>query len=308
MANIKEDDLNIQIMKNFILILIVIIPSIGFGQTPKTLSEILWSRVNNCYSMFEDWDDDGVPEFDKIDDSKNGYLKISGSWPTCGCSCSSEVGAYKNGNREYIILQSDRVECSWERKVSSNKDLKSVLPLNFGINQFTSEEIDWKNDYSIFYVDVEIPRIGTDTKVRIELVPFGLLPQGENPICFEYKQEKPNKSLHGIRNVAKEMSDENTINYLLEGSFEKISSEDNQLISKEIGTDDSRFKSIAEIQEYLLHLKTVYDIYSGLKTNELIFGWNRNESRFFIKEEGERLPQISFVEFLIDNKYWSWMC
>jgi hypothetical protein len=153
---------------------------------------------------------------------------------------------------------------------------------------------DWKNDYSIFYLEVEIPRIGTDTKVRLELIPFGLLPQGENLVCFEYKQEKPYKSLNGIRDLAKEMSDENTIDYLLNGSFDKILSLDNQLISKEIGTDDSRFKSIEEMREYLLRLKSVYDLYCTLKTNELILGWNRNESRFFIKGEGARLSQMSF--------------
>ena len=295
-------------MKNIILILVVLIPSIGFGQTQKTLSDILWSRVNNCYSMFEDADNDGVPEFSKIDDSKNGYLKISGSWPTCGCSCSSEVGAYKNDIGEYIILQSDRVECSWERKISSNKELKSILPVNFGINNFTPEQIDWEKNFSIFYLNIEIPRIGTDTKVRLELVPFGLKPQGEKLICFEYKQEKPFKSLHGIRDVAIEMSDEKTIDHILNGSFDKISTADNQLILKEIGTDDSRFKSKEEMREYLLHLKNIYDIYSKLKTDELILGWNRDESRFYIKSEGKKIPQISFIDFLITNRYWDWMC
>lgn len=295
-------------MKNIFFILVVIIPLIGFGQKQETLSDILWSRVNNCYSMFDDMNDDGIPDFNKIDDSKNGYLKISGGWPTCGCSCSSTIGAYKNSEGEFIFLQSDMVLCNWERRISSNKDLKNIFPENFGINNFTSQQTDWKNDYSIFYLDVEIPRIGTDTKVKLELIPFGLFPQGENPICIEYKQEKTNKSLHGIRNVAKKMSDENTLNYLLNGSFEKISSADNQLISKEIGTDDSRFKSIEEIQEYLLLLKSVYDLSCRLKTNELLLGWNRNESRFFIKGEGDKLPQKSFIEFLIDNKYWSWMC
>jgi hypothetical protein len=295
-------------MKDLLLILVVLVPSIGFGQKQETLSDILWNRVNSCYSMFEDMNDDGVPDFNKIDDSKNGYLKISGSWPTCGCSCSSTVGAYKNIEGEFIFLQSDMVLCSWERRIHSNKELEDILPESFGINNFALEQIDWKNDYSMFYLDVEIPRIGTDTKVKLELIPFGLLPQGLNPICFEYKQVKPYKSLYGIKDVAKEMSDKKTIDYILNGSFDKISTVDNKLILKEIGNDDSRFKSIEEMREYLLHLKKVYDIYSKLKTNELILGWNRNESRFYIKSEGEKLQQISFIDFLIDNRYWDWMC
>ncbi|SHJ98109.1 hypothetical protein SAMN04488028_102365 [Reichenbachiella agariperforans] len=306
LANIK--DRKIQVLRNIILTLVILIPAIGFGQSQKTLSEILWSRVNSCYSMFEDMDDDGIPDFNKIDDSKNGYLKISGSWPTCGCSCSSEVGAFKNSSGSYIILQSDEVECCWERRISSNHDLIEILPDGFGINNFTSEPIKSDMDYSVFFLGIEIPRIGTDTKVKIELIPFGLFPKGVNLICFEYQQENHHKYLYGIRDVAKEMSDIETINYLLNGSFDKISPTDNLLISKEIGTDDSRFKSMEEMREYLIQLKNTYDLYCKLKTNELILGWNRNESKFYIKDEGEKIQQITFRDFLINNRYWSWMC
>ena len=295
-------------MKNILLFFVIVIPSLVCGQKQETLSGILWGRVNNCYSMFEDMDDDGVLDFNKIDDSQNGYLKISGSWPTCGCSCNSTVGAYKNSEGKYVILQSDQVECSWERKISSNLELKEVLPIDFGINSFTSEHIDSESDYSVFFIDIEIPRIGTDTKVKIELVPFGLRPKGENLICFGYKVEKPYKFLYGIRNVAKGISDPNTISYLLNGSFDKISSSDNTLISKLLGPEDDRFESMEELSEYLKELKNTYDLYCKLKTNELILGWNRNESRFFIKGTGEKIPEISFREFLINNSYWSWMC
>ncbi|MGB1217431.1 MAG: hypothetical protein ACPG5P_06120, partial [Saprospiraceae bacterium] len=251
-------------MKHISLVLVVIIPILGFGQTQQTLSKILWSRVNNCYSMFEDWNEDGVPEFDKIDDAKNGYLKISGSWPTCGCSCSSEVGAYKDNDGEYTILQSDEIVCSWERKISSNKELKDILPLDFGVNSFMIEHIDDKSYAPIFLIDFEIPRIGTDTKVRLELIPLGLFPQGDNLICFEYKEQQARKPLHGIRNIAKEIADTNSLTHLLNGDFDKISAVDKDLISKEIGTADSHFKSITEIQEYLIKLKKTYDVYANL--------------------------------------------
>lgn len=296
-------------MKSIILILAVLFPSMGFGQTQKILNEILWSRVNSCYSMFEDMDNDGIPDFNKIDDAKNGYLKISGSWPTCGCSCSSEVKAYKNSSGDYVILQSDQVECNWERRTSSNQDIIELLPNGFGINNFTSEPVIGEKDYSLFYFDVEIPRIGTDTKVKIELIPFGLFPNGEKLICFEYQQQENNiKSLYEIPNIVKGMSDTESINYLLDGSFDKISPIDTQLISNEIGIYDNQFRSMEEMREYLIQLKNVYDVYCKLKTDELILGWNRNESKFYIKGEGEKIPQITFREFLINYRYWGWLC
>ncbi len=296
------------IMKNIFLIILTIIPLGGFGQSPKSLSEILWNRVNECYSMFEDMDDDGVPDFNKIDDSKNGYLKISGSWPTCGCSCSSTVGAYKNNDGTYIILQSDKELCSWERKISSNRDMKEILPIDFGINSFLLERIDTELSTPIFFVDFEIPRFGTDTKVKLELVPLGLSTKGDNLICFEYGQNESCKSLYHIKKIAKEMSDKNTLNYLLTGEFEKITSEDDKLIQKGIGSDDSRFESLKEMQEYLLRIKKVYDVYCKLETKELVLGWNRAQSRFYIKGKGGCIEQVKFIDFLKSCSYWDWMC
>ncbi|MCW3789702.1 hypothetical protein [Plebeiibacterium sediminum] len=295
-------------MKNIFLIILSVIPLLGFGQSQKSLSEILWSRVSHCYSMFEDMDDDGVPDFNKIDDSKNGYLKISGSWPTCGCSCSSTVGAYKNNEGEYIILQSDKELCSWERKISSNKNINEILPIDFGINSFLSEKLEIKYSNPIFFIDVEIPRVGTDTKVKIELVPLGLFPYGDNLICFEYGQNKSCKSLYLFKDIVNKMTDINTLDYLLAGEFEKINTVDNKLIQKGIGTDDSRFDSLNEMQEYLLRVKKVYDIYCKLETKELILGWNRIESRFYIKRKGECIVQVSFIDFLKSSEYWDWMC
>ncbi len=298
-------------MKYLYLFFTVLVPTLGIGQTTNSLSEMLWNRVNNCYSKFEDYDDDGIPEYNKIDDSKNGYLKIWGGWPTCGCSCSSTIGAYKNSDGQYILLQSDNFSCSWERKVSSNRELVDVLPINFGLNNFFSGQITEKIESPIFFIDFEIPRIGTDTKVKIELVPFGLKPDGDNLLCYEYIEYQGYsncKSLYSIKEIAEEIQDIKTLDYLLAGDFNKISRFDNNLILKAIGTDDSRFKSIEEIQKYLKQIKSIYNIYSKLETIELTLGWNRIESRFYIKETGTKPENISFRDFLIKNKYWSWMC
>lgn len=298
-------------MNHIIKIFLFFISLSAYGQTTNSLSKILWSRVQTCYSMFEDMDDDGIPDFESIDDSKNGYLKISGGWPTCGCSCSSTVGAYKNEAGRYIILQSDKALCSWERKVSSNTDLKEILPDDFGINSFISGEISEKFANPIFLVDFEIPRIGTDTKLTIELVPFGLRPDGNELLCFEYKEkERYNncKSIHRIGDIAEDIQEIGTLDYLLTGDFDKISQADNVVIEKAIGDDDSRFQSKEEIQQYLRELKKAYKVYILIESTELTLGWNRQDSRFFIKEKGNKPNRLTFKDFLIKNKYWGPVC
>jgi hypothetical protein len=50
----------------------------------ETGSALLWKFVDPCYSLLEDMDGDGKVDGDIVDDTKNGYLSVSGSYPTCG--------------------------------------------------------------------------------------------------------------------------------------------------------------------------------------------------------------------------------
>ncbi|MBN1638701.1 MAG: hypothetical protein JW866_07030, partial [Ignavibacteriales bacterium] len=164
-------------MKTQLLVItIFFLTIIVYGQQSKNLSEQMWERVQPCYSMFEDYDEDGKIDYDElIDDSKNGYLKISGSYPTCGCSCTHTVGAYKGNDGKYTFVEEEEWTCSWTKTISSNKDLSEIFPNNFGINTFIPRaENTIDNNVALFYLDIEIPRVGTDTEVSIKVIPFGL--------------------------------------------------------------------------------------------------------------------------------------
>lgn len=295
-------------MKHLLSIVLCLIPLLAFTQSKKSLKEILWEKVNPCYSMFEDMDDDGALDFDKIDDARNGYLQISGTWPTCGCSCSSTVGAYKNAQGAYTFLQSDQVVCDWERKISSNRPIKDLLPEGFGIHSFTSAPVEDQLNGSAFFLDFEIRQKGTDTKVQLELIPFGLSVKGDQLIGFEYKQQQPYKRFQGIREIATNLEKETTIEYLLNGDFEKISPADQQLVQNQITPAGIGFKTLSELREGLVMLENIYEIYNRLETNELTLGWNRTASRFFIKAKGKRIEKISFIDFLLNSPYWDVMC
>lgn len=295
-------------MKQVFSIFLFLIPIMIFGQAKKTLKEKLWERVKPCFSMFEDMDDDGTLDFDQIDDARNGYLQISGEWPTCGCSCSSTVGAFKNSRGEYTFLQSDAVVCDWERRISSNRPIEDLLPEGFGIHAFTSGPIEDHLNGSAFFLDVEIPQKGTDTKVKLELIPFGLSVKGDQIIGFEYKQQQPYKSFRGIRKIAANVEKEATIDHILNGDFEKISVADQQLIQNQIDIEGIGFNSQSELRDALIMLENIYEIYNQLKTKELTLGWNRMESRFFIKRKGKPVEKESFINFLLKNPYWDVMC
>ncbi len=298
-------------MKNYLKLILLFLPVIGFGQTQKTLRDLLWASVNPCYSMFEDVNEDGTPDFDKIDDSKNGYLKISGSWPTCGCTCSSTAAGYQNNDGSYTILQASEFTCSWEKKITSNRELKDILPEDFGINSFSSGTQNKDFNYPIFFINFNIPQYGTDTKVSIELVPFGLRAEGKDLYCFDYKEEAERNNLkfiNEIKNISESIKDSKTLDYLLSGEFDKIVAQDNDILQKTIGESKEGFISYKEIQNQFKVLKKIYDIYSTLEYKEITLGWDRKNSRFNIKEKGKKMEKLSFKDFLINSKYWTPIC
>ncbi|WP_196888339.1 hypothetical protein [Aureivirga sp. CE67] len=292
-------------------LIILFLFSIKFcnSQSKTNLSKLLWESVNSCYKMIENGsDEDYGMDLNKIDDAKNGYLQISGSWPTCGCSCTSTVAAFKNLQGKYTLIQTDEEPCAWKKSIHSNKDLKSIFPENFGIQSFGAKVNSENVSFPYFYLSIDIPRYGTDMKVELFTIPFGLKNEGNQLISYGYGNFKERKYLHGISTIVNSIKDQNTLNHLVSGNFNKIQIEDLKIIQEEIGDDDSRFDNLGELQKYLKELKEIYIVYNQLETTSLVFGWDKKSSRFYIKSKGKNKTKTSFLEFLQNHAYWSPVC
>jgi hypothetical protein len=262
--------------------------------------------------MFEDEDGDGeIDGVEIIDDSKNGYIKVSGSYPTCGCECSMTIGAFKDIKGEYTFIEFEERSCSWTKKISSNKQLELLFPDSFGISEFIPD-IDENNiEKAVFYLKMEIPRFGTDTKVSIELIPFGINEKSERLMTFQYSENKGYvncKSLYRIRDMVSEIENETTIDYILSKQFDNIQQNDKQVIEKSIGEDSSRFKSFDELSDYLIGLKEAFDYFNLIENSSVILAWDKTAGRFYIKEKIKTSNSINFINFLKENSYWSPMC
>ena len=296
----------------FKLLFTILIASNLSSQSKSPLSKLMWKQVKTCYSNLEDMDEDGEIDFDElIDDSKNGYLKISGGWPTCGCTCENTVGAFKNNKGQYTLIKKDSWGCSWINRITSNRNLRTVFPTSIEHNGFFEKEIDNDTNKASFYIDIEIPRKGTDTKVSIHTIPFGLSIKSKSIVSFGYYQDSDNgnyKSIYYLRDIVKKTNDTSVLNHILNNDFEKISEVNNNIISKYIGNDDSRFNSMEDLSITLNHIKKVYEEYNQIQHKWLILGWDREKGNFYIKEKGPKPQKISFIEFLIEKRYWSAMC
>ncbi|WP_222984947.1 hypothetical protein [Flagellimonas meishanensis] len=289
-----------------------------FCQHDTNLSEALWARVQNCYSLFEDEDGNGIPDYNKIDDSQNGYLKVYGDWPTCGCSCTSTVGAYKDSNGDYCFVQQEVYTCEWKKSITSNRDLAEILPENFGIDTFSKEKVKHDSTRSMFYLEVEIPRVGTDTEFTLKLIPFGITIESSSLITFGYSENHPEKKgwhsqaelLYKIKNLARLIDDDRTLDLLIKGEYDLIESSEMDYISQQmIGTDYwGQFESLEILSKKLKFLKSTYDIYFQLDFTTALMKWDRIKAKFEIKSLDNKPEKISFKEFLLLNYYWQPVC
>lgn len=294
-------------MDKIIKLLIIILFLYSAAAQSQTLSKQLWKMANECYSSIEPDDNGKIIPDELIDDSKNGYLKIKASWPTCGCGCSTTAGAYRDSKGKYTLIAKDFWDCDWKHKLKSNKDLNVVLPENFNISDFISKAENTETKQAIFYLDAEIPRIGTDTKFSIKLIPFGIKTESNNLLSFEYSEKNTDMSFYLVHEIVMQIKNSETLTFLQDGNFDKISDTDKEIINKVLNYGNYK-DPMQEIKQSLIHLNKVYNLYSLIEHETFVFGWNRQKARFYIKEKGKAPKKMTFKEFLLNNSYWSPAC
>ena len=301
-------------MKRIALLLTMQITAFAIvqGQNTKSLKDQLWEKASPCYSMFIDGESDEELRPDElIDDSKNGYLHISGDYPTCGCNCSVTVGAYKNAGGQYTVISTEEWNCTWAKKLLYDGKIQDILPEGFGLGTFIP---DYKKHSSgkvqaSFFLKMEIPQIGTDTKVKLELLPFGIEALSDEELCYSYIEGPGNnKELYRLPGMVKNIMNEKALEYFINSENSKISLQDMATLGTVIGNENGQFKSEEELRVVLKKIKHTYDLYAKLKYDTMIFGWNREQGRFYIKEKIEVKERISFKQFLLNAQYWAVMC
>jgi len=299
------------IKKVILLFLFLTYPTIK-AQNSTVLSEQLWKQVQDCYTMFEDMDEDGKIDYDEvIDDAKNGYIKVSGSFPTCGCRCENTVGAYRTKSNTYTFIKEYFWPCSWNQGISSNENLTHIFPFDFEVDGFFQKRVHNPDQIATFYLDFEIPRNGTDTRVTLKPIPLGLVVKSEKSIEFGYSEGNRSPysdQLYAIQNIISQLKDDMAIAYILENDFSRITEEDSQVIHKIIGVDYGQFENKEVFAKVVRELKQIYDKYQQIKYEYLVLGWDANTGNFYIKEKRKRTDTYSFFEFLKRTQVWAPLC
>jgi len=186
------------------------------------------------------------------------------------------------------------------------------LPKNFSIKEFIpnfKKDLEIKN--AIFYLSVDIPRKGTDTKIELEFIPFGIYINSYEPIVYSVAESGNNvtiKPLYYVTNIVSNLKYVETIDYILQNEFDKISVYDKEIIDKELKNDNFEIKSYSILNLYFQYFYKIFQLYSSIENKTIILSWSVKDNRFYIKQKLNKPDKITFKEFLVNSIYWSPIC
>ena len=120
-----------------------------------SLADMLWEEAGGrpSYSDAEDASRTTV-----TDEASNGYLHIYYEGQGCGCPLETTVAGYKKADGGYVTLKTFWDGCGWKKTISSNKDLKSLLPKDFGLRTFLpkSKETEYQGFRELPFINKEM--------------------------------------------------------------------------------------------------------------------------------------------------------
>lgn len=280
--------------------------------TPANLRDHLLSRVKTCQTMIGN----AAPEnadgrMDIIDDVANGYVQVSAEWPPCGCNCKVTAAAFKSSDGSYTIMHMEEWGCSWTRRVAAYPPLHVIFPEDLTIAAFIPPADGETGDGTAwFYLDAGLPRVGTDVKLTIRTIPFGMRMESQGLLAYGYAEADGASNctmLFRIRDMAEHL-DEAALETVMAGRLDLLSPEAGAAVRSVIGDDASRFRSVEDLSGHLKRLWRIYDLYCRIEHEWVVLAWEREKATFYIRDRGPAVTPPSFREFLLREQYWSPEC
>lgn len=293
------------------IILLLLLPFWGTSQT--SLEKMLWEAVKPCDDTTKDNAIDLEDEPEAISknvdyQAKNGYLSISGSWPTCGCGCTSTAAGFKDSKGNFTILRYDFWSC--EDKFSgiyASRKLEEVMPEGFGLNSFSDQKIETSGN-SYFHLLADIPAKGTDTKITLELFPLGMSAKSKNGLSYNSENViVKDNGFYNIVSILENIENQKQLDGMLSNQYSGLPNAILNAIKENTGTDQT-FTSQEDFHNSLLFLQEYYKAYSKLNYTEIILAWNKETARFSIKSKSGSPKKMTFLEFLRETAFYSPKC
>ncbi|QCX01905.1 hypothetical protein FGM00_17955 [Aggregatimonas sangjinii] len=299
-------------MKDIVIAFCLLLSNVVLAQS-SSLADMLWAEAGGRPLQM---DSDKESRTSITDDAANGYLRIFYEDEGCGCPFDTTVAAYKKANGEFAILKTYWDGCGDQRTFSANIDKAVLLPEDFGLQTFLPNSMKkaYDIDSAVFYLNVELPRNGTDTKIDLKFIPFGLhVEPTDQVLAHSYARNDDENGSNGvymeeIQDMLRKLSHEETITYILNREPDKIKKEDKGIVKRLYG-EGNRYRSIEELSVPIAKLRAIYEIAKDVEYKSVVLGWNRDTARFYIKERiKNNTPEHSFLEFVRQFQFLRAVC
>lgn len=305
-----------------LLLLLLIIEFPIFNGHGQISGSHLW-ELQSCFTLDQNNEDGvtiNVTEPGNFSIQYTGeYLSISGNFPTCDCYCSSTIKAFGD-TEDYTLIMQEENGCDMSKGIHSNKSIYSILPSEiFSLESFTNDgKISSEIDFAVYTLNVEIPVNGDEIFVYLTLIPFGNFIEHPSlilPSTIRLEGNSINSEvLVKTKEVILKLTDDSTIDYLLNKKFDEISVNDKNILKSEINEEGPwPVKSLDELSEKLFLLKNIYDVNKQVDFTSFSLKWNGDTNRFeFLniqKDDFKENPKPqSFKEFILMGKYYIPTC
>lgn len=234
----------------------------------------------------------------------NGYLHVdTGPVPTCGCSYAATVVAY--GRADGYLMVSRRVDiCSQNSELAAGRPLEELLP--FTLDMFYHPDRKPNRDHAYFYLDLELPREGADTRLIVRPAFINRL-TGPGPQSSFSPLAADSIDVYFWDELFLESKTD--WNEAYPNSWTP-SRWDLDFWSRRIiwrNSDGQPALTPEQSDRLLSYLMRFYQEYRRLQYHSFILGWDRARGSFYIKEK-VKAPPLSFLDFLRGLPYYSPSC
>ncbi|MBK8011256.1 MAG: hypothetical protein IPK13_07885 [Deltaproteobacteria bacterium] len=284
-----------------LLLLSLTVVSAAPAPPPSAPLKRLRNFAGECYGLVEPG-----PDHKLVEEPKNGYLHVEGSYPTCGCGCSVTVGAYRRTSGAHVMLKREEWTCEQAIGLSASVPLSSILPMGVGLATFGAKPP--ASDEARFFLDVEIPRHGTKTVLLLRMLPFGVRATCAHGLCVDMldRDNTRRDSLELVWKLVHATSDPAVLEAFMNQGV--VSPEWMREVASML---DHHIKTVDDLRKELLALRRTYEIYQSLATTRVTLSWNRVASRFDVankKAQPSPPPRRTFLEFLKESHFWQPVC
>ena len=264
-----------------------------------TVSDGLLKTLASCKAEFDTFDD--TPEVYRLEPGY-GFAVIQGSYPTCGCSCSITAAAYQVADGSHRFLGREEWDCASTRGLTG-PDWSQVLPS--GLRSRLLPKAAKEPAPAVAVLDAQLPHKGTDTTLRLAMIPIGMEVSCPGRLCDRVSASKGTMQyLYFEGQVVAQLIEAGLSSADLEAfgrsGSTSLSDAGQAIVGKVIRPQTpDRDETLRKVQNYLAIALERWVWVQQLTSTALTLGWNRDQGAFEVAASQSTSAGIkTFLDYL----------